>query len=187
MSETGSEKSHKPTTDSPDNGESVFLAVGKLRRPHGLKGDVQMEIFTDFPERLHPGSTLYLGEAHTPLRIASVRQQDTLLLLRFEGYTNPEGAGELRNQILYVKTAEIPALPDGEFYHHQLLGLCLSDEQGQDLGIITDILETGANDVLVARLPSGKELLLPLIDQVVLKIDIEHGQVLVRLLPGLIE
>jgi 16S rRNA processing protein RimM len=167
--------------DSPE-----FLAVGKLRRPHGLKGEILMDILTDFPERLVEGTQLFAGDDRLPLRIRSKRQNDKSLLIAFEGYDTPESAGELRNQIVYVLAADRPPLPEGDYYHHELLGLRVVDEDGHLLGEVTGILDTGgANDVYQVSTPGGHELLLPDIEEVVLKIDLKAGEMRVHLLPGL--
>jgi 16S rRNA processing protein RimM len=173
-------------TGSPPPGEPVFLAVGRLRRPHGVRGEILMDILTDFPERLRPGITLYAGSEHQALHLTHCRWHSKALLMSFEGYHTPEDVGELRNRILYVSAADRPPLPEGEYYHHQLIGLQIVDEAGKSLGRLTEILETGANDVLVVRPPVGAEILLPLIDPVVLKIDLERQEILVRLLPGIL-
>ena len=167
-------------------GEPAFLAVGKLRRPHGVRGDILMDILTDFPERLLPGITLYVGETHQPVEVLKCRLHSGAMLLTIEGYSTPEGVGELRNQVVYVRTADRPALPEGEYYHHQLLGLDVVSDTGVALGTVAEILETGANDVLVVRPPVGPEVLLPLIDPVVLAVDLEARQIRVHLLPGIL-
>lgn len=177
----------QPKTDSPASGESVFLAVGKLRRPHGVRGDILLEVFTDFPERLKPGVNLFVGDDHKPMRLTRARNRDNLLILRFSGFSTPEEVTSLTNQILYVKSEEIPALPVGEYYHHQLLGLNVAEDTGQPLGSIAEVIETGANDVLVVKLPSGKELLLPWNEDVIRQIDLSQKIVTVHLLPGLLE
>jgi 16S rRNA processing protein RimM len=172
---------------SPSPGEPVFLAVGKLRRPHGVRGEIIMDVLTDFPERLQPGITLYAGPEHQALHLLRRRWHQEALLMSFEGYQTPEDVGELRNHILYVSAADRPPLPEGEYYHHQLIGLQIVDESGKSLGKLTEILETGANDVLVVRPPTGSEILLPLIDSVVLKIDLERQEILVRPLLGALD
>jgi 16S rRNA processing protein RimM len=100
---------------------------------------------------------------------------------------NPESVGELRNQWVYVTTEDRPALPEGEFYYHQLLGLEIVSDEGRNLGRITGILETGANDVYIVRSTNGHELLLPAIKPVILDIDLQLGKIIVHLLPGLLE
>jgi 16S rRNA processing protein RimM len=178
---------HNKITGSPKPGEPAFLAVGKLRRPHGVKGEIIMDVLTDFPERLQVGVLLYAGESYLPLRIRSVRPHDKVLLMAFEGLHTPETVGEHRNQIVYVPAADRPLLPEGEYYHHQLIGLRVIDDTGQFLGVITGILETGgANDVYLVTSQENRELLLPDIEEVVMSIDLNSGEMQVHLLPGLL-
>lgn len=172
---------------SPQPGEPVFIAVGKLRRPHGVRGEIIMEIYTDFPERLQVGMLLYAGENRQELSLVRRRAHQNHLLVAFEGYTTPESVGTLRNQVLYIPAAELPSLPEGEYYHHQLLGMRVIDEMGRMLGNVAEILETGANDVLAVRAESGREILLPMIDEVVLKINLQDNQIHVHLLPGILD
>ena len=170
---------------SPAAGEPAFLAVGKIRRPHGVSGDVLVEIYTDFPERLSPKTVVYAGETHRPLTIARRRTHNDGLLLSFENFDTPEQAGQFRNQVLYTPTKKSPKLPAGEYYQHQLLGLSVLDEAGKVLGELTELIETGANDVYVVRDAKGGEVLLPAIAEVVLDIDLEAKTMRVHLLPGL--
>ncbi len=182
-------KPKRPGDDAGSSitGEPAFLVVGKLHHPHGLHGEILTEVITDFPERLQLGVTIYLGETKMPLVIHSRRWHRDSLLLAFETFYSPEASGELCNQWIYVATDDRPALPDGEYYHHQLLGLAIVSDEGIDLGKMTGILETGANDVYIVRTPEGREVLLPAIDSVILKIDLVHGQIVVHLIPGLLE
>jgi len=180
-----SSQSAVPAGSSGD-GEPVFLAVGKLRRPHGVRGEIQMDIYTDFPERLTAGVTVFIGEDHTPFLISSSRWHQDSLLIAFRDINDRDEAGALRNSLVYVRADEIPPLEDGEYYHHELIGLGVKDENGSYLGEIKGILETGANDILVVQLENGKEALLPMTDEVVLSIDLMDGMVSVHLLPGLL-
>lgn len=171
---------------SPLPGEPLFLAVGLLRRPHGVKGEIILDVLTDFPERLRPGTQVYVGDEHRPLRIRSRREHNAGLLLAFDNYRTPEAVGELRNQMLFVSAGDRPALPEGEYYHHQLLGLRVVDENGQYLGVLTTILDTGANDVYIVRPESGPDILLPAIESVILEINLERSEMRVHVLPGLL-
>ena len=171
---------------SPGEGEPVFLVVGKLRRPHGVRGEIQMEVLTDFPERLVPGMTVFIGEDHQPFQISSCRWHQDSLLMAFQGKSDREEVGILRNSLVYVRTDEIPPLEEGEYYHHELIGLEVREETGAYLGVVTGILETGANDILIVMLDNGAEALLPMIDEVILNVDLKDGEVLVHLLPGLL-
>lgn len=165
---------------SPTPGEPAFLAVGRLRRPHGITGEILMDVLTGFPERLRQGKTVYAGEVHEPLRIVGIRGHNQELIVRFEGMNTPEEVGRLRNAMVFVKASEIPSLPEGEYYHHQLLGLTVVDETGRELGKLEQILETGANDVYVVKTVEGKELLLPAVDDVILEVNLERREVRVR-------
>ena len=175
------------SSGSPLSGEPEFLVVGKLRRPHGLRGEILMEILTDFPGRLDADVVVYAGDEHQPLSIMSTRKHRQALLVTFDGYDDRESVGELRNKFVYVRADDRPPLPDGKYYFHELIGLQVVTDKGENLGELTDILETGANDVYIVK-PSndGKDILLPAIDPVILKIDLEQGQILVHILPGLI-
>jgi len=172
---------------SPSKGEPVYLAVGLLRRPHGVHGEILMEVYTDFPERLEDGTTVFLGAKHKPATIRHIRHHNEGLLFSFEGVDTPESAGLLRKQLVYVKTATRPALPAGQYYHHQMIGMTVVDDSGNELGRLTEIIQTGANDVYVVLSGTGKELLLPSIKQVVLDVDVESNRMIVHLIPGLLE
>lgn len=175
----------KQLAGSPDSGEPVFLVVGKLRKPHGLRGELRMEVITDFPERLVAGEQVYVSENHLQLRIRSVRWHDQYLLIAFEGYSEPEAVSSFRNQWVFVRGDDRPPLPDGEYYHHQLLGLQVVSDEGENLGTLIQILETGANDVYIIQPISGPELLIPATSEVILKVDLDAGSMRVHLLPGL--
>ena len=171
---------------SPGNGEPVFLVIGKLRRPHGVRGEMLMEIITDFPERIKAGTRVFVGPQHQEQVIRSARGNAGTLLVAFETFNNSDEAGVLRNQYLYVRAEDRPPLPQGEYYHHQLIGLTVLTDEGQALGVLSEILENAANDVYVVRPEQGPEVLLPAIDSVILDIDLQQGEMRVHLLPGLL-
>lgn len=168
------------STGSPPPGEPVYLAVGRLRRPHGIEGEILMDVLTDFPERLQVGKTFFAGPEHEPIKLAGIRGHDRDKIVRIVGYDSPDTVGRFRNAILYVKADDVPPLPEGQYYHHELLGLAIVDEAGQNLGRLDQILETGANDIYVVKSPENKELLLPAIEDVVLEINLEKGEIRVR-------
>ena len=171
---------------SPLEDEPAFLVVGKLRRPHGVRGEIVMEIFTDFPERLRPGVIVFVGERHQRLRIRSRRPNGGTLLIAFDGFTNPESAGTLRNNLVFVRADDRPPLPDGEYYHHQLLGITVVSDEGQELGKLVEILANPANDVYIIQPETGREILLPAIKSVILNVDLTQNRMQVHLLPGLL-
>lgn len=145
-----------------------------------------MEIYTDFPERLRPPLAVFAGESRHRLTIRSQRPHQEGLLLGFDGIDTPELAGRFRNEVLYVPLADAPELSEGEYYYHELIGLSVVDEAGHPLGTLTEIMETGANDVYVLVDPSGTEILLPAIPEVVLDVDLDARTMRVHLLPGLL-
>jgi len=171
---------------SLDNSEPEFLAVGKFRRPHGVRGEIVMSVWTDFPERLEPGTQIFVGEQHSAVHIRSVRWHRDDLLIGLDEYHNREEVGALRNQIVSVPGADRPNLEDGEIYLHQILGMrVINAESGEYLGQIVEIFETGANDVYIVRGEDGAELLLPAIEPVIMEINLEKNEIQVHLLPGL--
>jgi 16S rRNA processing protein RimM len=169
---------------SPD-GEPVYLAIGFLRRAHGLRGEIIMDLHTDFPERLKSGRKLFVGEDRKPVELASARPHAKGMLVKFEGIDSPEGAGQLRNQWVYVRASDVPGLPEGKLYQHELFGFEVVDEDGASLGQLVEILETGANDVYVVRNGAGKEILLPAIPSVILELDAPGRRMRVHVLEGL--
>jgi 16S rRNA processing protein RimM len=116
--------------------------------------------------------------------IESVRPKAELLLLTFKGITTCEAAEELTNLEVFVETRNLPKLPEGKYYHHQIMGLQVYEGE-ELLGQISEIIETGANDVFVIRQTSGGELLIPNIPEVVLAVELEEKRMLVHLLEGL--
>jgi 16S rRNA processing protein RimM len=182
----GETPTNEQSAGSPGNGEPLFLAIGKLRRPHGVHGEILMDVVTDFPERIKAGITVFVGPQYQEQTIRSARSNAGTMLVAFEGFNDPEEAGGLRNQYLYVRADDRPPLPEGEYYHHQLIGLPVQTDEGQRLGILSEILPNAANDVYVVRPEQGPEILLPAIDSVILDIDLQQGEIRVHLLEGLL-
>ena len=175
---------NKNASGSPD-GEPVYLMVGFLRRPHGVNGEIILDLHTDFPERLKSGRKLFLGEEHKPMTLVSARPHAKGMLIKFKGVETPEDVGQFRNQWVYVKASEVPPLPEGQLYQHELFGFSVLDESDNLLGELVEILETGANDVYVVKDADGREILLPVIPSVILEVDPARRLIRVHLLEGL--
>ncbi len=165
---------------SPKSGEPEHVLIGKLQRPHGVTGEIVLGLMTDFPERIKSGKVIYLGNNYSPRKITGVRPFHDHLLLTMDGVRNREEAAELTNLEVFVRISDLPTLSDGRFYHHQLIGLKVLLENGSSLGIIHEILVTGANDVYVVANSEGRETLIPAVESVVLKVDLDSGSVLVK-------
>lgn len=169
------------------SGESIYLAIGYLRRPHGVQGEIIMDLHTDFPERIKSGRKVYIGEKHETFTVRSVRAHGNGLLIKLRGFDSPETAGRFRNQWMYVKSSEVPALPEGRHYKHELIGLTVMTDAGEKLGMLNEVLETGANDVYIVLKEDGKEILLPAIPDVVLEVNMNERVMKVHLIDGLLD
>ncbi len=165
---------------SPAQGEFVFILIGKIQKPHGVEGDLTIISISEEPERFSPGNTVWIGEDHKPYQIQSRRFTNKTQLIHFRGINNPEDAGELRNRLIYVQQSMLPPLPEGEYYHFQLIGLTVLDENGTKIGVLNEVLTTGANDVYLVVDEEGKEILFPAIQSVIIQTDLEHQQMIVR-------
>ena len=178
------EKSQRGSVDNP--AEPRFLVVGQVTKPHGVRGEVRVNIFTEIPERLTWLETIYIGETNpTEVGVEAVRFHKGFALLKLVGYHTRESAETLRGEFLCVTEAEAIPLEDGEYYLYQLEGLQVVTDEGKELGKVVDVIETNANNVFVVRGQLG-EVLLPDIDDVVQDIDFENGCMQVHLLPGLL-
>lgn len=165
---------------SPQTGEPFYLAIGKIRRTHGIRGELVMDLLTDFPERFKVSSEVLIGAQHKPYIISSFRPTGTGALIAFKGYEDCDQAVIFRNQMVYGRLEDAPALAEGEFYQHEILGMQVVDESGKVIGAVTEIIETGANDVYVVRDENGAEILLPAIKSVILNIEKEKKVITVR-------
>lgn len=166
-------------------GESIYLAIGYLRRPHGVSGEIIMDLHTDFPDRIKAGRKIYIGEKYEAATFGSVREHGNGLLVSLRGFDTPETVGRFRNQWVYVKAKDVPPLSEGQHYKYELIDLEVVEDNGTALGKLVEILETGANDVYIVRDEAGKEILLPAIPSVILNVDMEACVIKVHLLEGL--
>lgn len=152
-----------------------LFAVAKILTPHGVRGEVKLLPLTDFPHRFAQTEVLLLAD-RTKLYLESVRMQKNAILVKIRGFDTPEDWIPLRNKELFVTEDALMPLPAGQYYIHQIVGLEVVDEQERVLGRVTDVLQTGSNDVYVVKSTDGKELLLAAIESVVKDIDIAAGR-----------
>lgn len=165
---------------------SDLIVIGTIMKPHGVRGEVRVKPLTDLPERFAWLEAVYLGKDSPKLyKIDSIRFHKALVLLKFEGVTNRNDVELLRGQLVQIPESEAIPLEEGEYFLYQLEGLRVVTDEGAELGTISRVIETGANNVFVVSGNDG-DILLPDIDDVVLEIDFENGRMLVHLLPGLI-
>lgn len=167
--------------------DSSRFTVGEIVAAHGLYGEVRCALHTDFPERFTAGLQLWVvqpGKDPWQTRVKTVRWHETksLMLLMLEGVQGRDQAAALSGAMLEVDDQDAVALPEGVYYEHQILGLRVVSTDGRDLGIVKDILHTGANDVYQTPV-----CLIPAIPDVVCGIDLERGQITIQIIPGLLQ
>ena len=165
------------------------LVVGRIGRPHGVRGEVTVEVRTDDPDlRFVPGAVFATDPASRgPLTIDRVHWHSGTLLLRIDGVDSREAAEELRNTELHVPLAELPALEDPDvFYDHQLVGLSARLPDGAELGTVGAVRHEGA-DLLVVRRVEGGELLVPFVTAMVPTVDLAGGFLVVDPPEGLLD
>ncbi len=160
-----------------------YLVIGWVVAPHGVRGEVKVDIRIEDASALM-GQAVYLGDQYRRLEVASVRMHQDRALLRFAGIEDRNSAERLRGQAVSLRRCSVEPLEEGVYYYDEIEGLTVVDEAGSELGVLHEVLPTGANDVYVVRGPVG-ELLLPAIRDVILSIDPEHGRMVVRVPPGL--
>lgn len=171
--------------------EERLLNVGKIVNTHGIRGEVRVWPQTDFPEvRFKAGSRLLMvppdqGEP-VPVVVQGAREQKNLYIVKLKGFDNINDVEKFKGWDLKVGDEDRVPLAEGEYYVRDIVGCSVVTDEGESLGIITDVLSPGANDVWVVKRPRGKELLLPVIDEVVLEVDVQAKQVKVHVMEGLL-
>jgi 16S rRNA processing protein RimM len=160
------------------------VVVGKVTRTHGVRGEVSVLVLSEVPERFEPGSVLQLEDDGRELRIESARTDRGRLLVRFRGVADRDAAGELRGRFLAVPEAELPELPDGSWWPHQLEGCEVVTESGRSLGTLIEVVANPANDLWVAR-DGERETLVPALREVIVEVDVGAKRVVVREIPGI--
>jgi 16S rRNA processing protein RimM len=167
----------------------VEVVLARIGRPHGIRGEVSVEVRTDDPDRrLAPGTTLRTQPASVgPLTIADGWVHSGRLILRFEGYDGRGAAEGLLNVLLVadVDPAVRPEDPD-EYYDHQLVGLAAYDLDGTLLGELTAVQHGSAQDLLTIRTPDGRSTLVPFVTALVPEVDVPGGRVVIADRPGLV-
>ncbi len=163
--------------------EPNFFIVGRVLRGWGIRGDLKIAPFTDRPEDFKQYRAIWLGPQQTRYEVKSFRPYQGNWLLHLVGVESRAEAELLHGQEILIETAQRQR-QEGEFYAREVIGLRVRTVDGEELGEVTEILVTGANDVYVVKGPRG-EILLPARVEVVKGIDVEAGIMTVELLPGL--
>ncbi|MFZ4383653.1 MAG: ribosome maturation factor RimM [Chloroflexota bacterium] len=160
--------------------------MGQVMGAFGPLGDLRVQAFSDRPGRFKAVQRIFVGQALTPARILRRGVHGIGLTLRLDTVTTRERARALFGEYLYLPDAESIKLQPGEYFIHQLIGLTVADEAGTEIGRLTEVIQTGSNDVYVVNGPKG-EILLPVIPDVIKNVDLDGRSMTVHLLPGLID
>jgi 16S rRNA processing protein RimM len=163
-----------------------IVIVGKVVRPHGLAGEVVVEVESDVEERFDPGSTLRLGNAGRRVEVAQSRPFGDRLLVRFEGMCDRDAVEGLRGLELTVERGEVPRAPAGSFYHFELLDCVCHDRTLGELGSVRALHEDGGG-VLLEVERGERRVLVPFVDAFVVRIDVDGRRIDLDLPPGLVD
>ncbi|HWR90653.1 MAG TPA: ribosome maturation factor RimM [Dissulfurispiraceae bacterium] len=173
--------------------DDAFITIGRIAREWGIRGEVLVMPLTFDPSRFGSLQEVFIGrdeglQGRGPaepdsMKILSARTHGTSVRLLFEGCETPEQARSFRSARIMIRRSESPPLPEGIYYHYQIIGLTVYTVEDLYLGTVTAIAETGSNDVYVVT-GGGEEILLPAIKEVIRSIDLEEGRMVVALPAG---
>lgn len=165
------------------------LRVGVITSTHGVRGEVKVFPTTDDPGRFKELKEVLLdtGKELKPMEITQVKFFKNMVILKFKGFDNINDIEIYKGKDLLVTRSNAVELGPDENFIVDLIGLSVVTDEGEELGTLTDVLLTGANDVYEVTTASGKKILLPAIKQCVLSVDLEEGKVLVHVMDGLLD
>lgn len=166
------------------NSEKRDVVIGKIVAPFGLKGEVKVVPFTDFPERFKERGEVYVGsEAAGRMRpIESARSHKGSILIKFEGIDDITAAENLRGAEIRIRECDLVPLEEGSYYIHDLIGLDVLTTEGEDLGKVTEVLTGPAQDVYVTE-----RAMIPAVKEFVVSIDLQKRQIVVNPMEGLVQ
>jgi 16S rRNA processing protein RimM len=168
-------------------GVGTQRVVGRIGRPHGLRGEVAVQVRTDFPEQRFIAGAQLRGDTGRTLTVETVRPHGRALLVRFAGVVDRDAAAELCGLLLTVDATVLPYLDDpDEFYDHQLEGLAAVGSDGAALGTVREVVHAPASDLLVLETDRG-EALVPFVRAIVLEVDLAGGRVVLDPPAGLLD
>ena len=175
--------------------EEIEVLVGRVGKPHGIRGELTIDVRTDEPDRrFAPGASLRTAPARDAaeapperLTVARSRWHQQVLLVAFEGVEDRTAAERLRGTLLHATLAPdaVPEDPE-EFYDHQLVGLAVVDTEGRELGELTGVRHNAAQDLLEVRTTDGRDVLVPFVTALVPSVDLDEGVLVVADRPGLV-
>lgn len=156
-----------------------YIEIGEVLRPHGIQGLVKVRPETDAPERFLDLKEVWLsqGQDYRPAAVREISvRDDGFVYLRLDGAVTRNDAEKQRGLILYVDRAHARALDQDEWFICDLVGCQVSTDLGETIGVVTDVMQPGPNDVFVIRTPRG-EALVPVLKRVIVKVDVENRKI----------
>ena len=166
-----------------ETSELEFVAIGEIVAPRGTKGELKVKVLTDFPQRFAPTATIYVNRQ--PLTIDTTTWHKGMAIIKVNSIDSREDAEQLRGKTVEIPQSQLQPLPEGQYYHFQLIGLEVWTTTEELLGNITEILTAESNDNYVVSGARG-ELLIPAIEDVVKSVDLSRGRVVIEPLKGLL-
>ncbi len=166
-----------------------FFKVGVITSPHGIRGEVKVFPTTDDPARFKKLKEVFLdtGKERIVLHIAQVKLFKQFVILKFREYDSINEVENLRKKELWISRSQAVPLQKDEYFIADLIGISVELEDGRMLGVLKDVIQTGANDVYVVECTDGREIMIPAIKDCILSVDVEEGRMVVHLLKGLME
>ena len=189
-----SSRSSNPTSPPPpdkgaslDNGfenSTEDVVVGRVLGSWGRRGELKVQLHTDYEDRFASGSTVYTEGVRRIVEHS--RPYKAGILVKLQGVNGRGSAERLRNAFLTVPATELPTLGESTYFYFQIIGMEVWTTEGEHLGFIHEIIETGSNDVYVVRRQSGRDILVPAIAEAIVEVNTERGRMTVSLLEGLL-
>jgi len=167
-----------------------FGLIGEIVKPHGIRGEVKVYLFSEQPENIKQYKKIVLQEAtdsrQETYSVIKSREQGKLAILQLEGVGTREGSEALQGSKIWVNKSNFPTLDSDEYYWHQLKGLVVMTETGQELGRVTKLFNTTAHDIMVVS-GAGHEFMIPMKGDIIREIDDQGGKIIISPPPGLLE
>ncbi|MDO4554450.1 MAG: ribosome maturation factor RimM [Lachnospiraceae bacterium] len=166
-----------------------FLQVGVITTTHGIRGEVKVFPTTDDANRFKELKEVYLdtGKEKLPLKVESCKFFKQFVILKFKGIDNINEIEQYKRCPLLISREEAVPLEEDEYFVADLIGLKILTETGVELGTLQNVISTGANDVYEVKLPDGGEVLLPAIKDCIMDVDMEAGEMIIRMMKGLVD
>lgn len=173
--------------DDTQAGHDDFLLIGTIGVPFGIRGQVKLHALTSRPEHLSRIKTLFIGEKFQPMQLRRVfEHKPNVFILTLQGIGDRNTAETLRGVEVFIPESEAAPLDEDEYFLHDLPGIVVETVAGEVVGTVKDVLETGANEVLVVTRPDESEVLIPMIRDVVKSLDIQGKRLVIEPIEGLL-